>query len=105
MVSPSNPPHPLSDDTCRDLVNQTARLARAIETYNTRNKERSDPPMIQYMGKSIPDTIDPPRMPRHLSWHEKVREKKISIPVATGWSLVGLALTELLRLFLTGQLR
>lgn len=102
MTASSTPPEfrPITDETARDMVRAVSRLSKAIEKHNEREGERSDfAPAIRYA-----ETIDPPRMPRNLSWHEKVREKKVSLPVATGWSLLGYAVIEVIQGMLAGRI-
>lgn len=113
MPTSSNPPPPeaVSDETARDVVRSVNRLSRALERYNEkdgirrREREPSEPsepyriPEIRYN-----ETIDPPRLPRNVSWHERVRVKKISLPAATGWSLLGYVVIEVIQALLAGHL-
>lgn len=111
MAISSNPPddnHPLSDETAQDLIKQVARLARAVELHNRSEEKkeekkeiRSYPTTIQYTDPSISPA---PRMPRNLSWHEKVREKKVSIPTATVLSITGYLVIELGQALASGRL-
>jgi hypothetical protein len=112
-ASSSNPPTgPLSEDTGRDLVTQVARLARAIEVHNRKRSEDDDrerreatyAPAIRYADA---ESINPPphHVPRNLSWHEKVREKKVSLSSATGVGVIGCILIELIQAFITGRLK
>lgn len=94
----------------RDLNEQISELTRAVqrvarvgEDYLRRASERTPGPLsIRYPPL---DTIDPPRMPRNLSWHERMREKRVSLPTATGWSVLGFAVVELGRLLIEGRLK
>lgn len=109
MVTSSIPPVGVTDDTARDLVNQMARLARALEARNAREKlkeqsESSEARFARIEPSYTPDTINPPRMPRNLSWHEKVREKKVSLPAATGWSLLGYVVIEIGQALISGRI-
>ena len=112
MVSSSNPPEHhtnISDETARDVVRSVNRLSRALERYNEqggiRRREPSEP-SVAYPPTTIHynETIDPPRLPRNLSWHEKVREKKVSLPAATGWSLLGYVVIEVIQALLAGRI-
>ena len=105
MTLSENPPDYVRDDTARDLVTQVARLSRAIETFNRNRQEREDDdsivPSIRYA-----DTIHPPpRVPRTLSWHQKLRRKQVSVPTATGWSVLGMLIIELGSAIVQGRLR
>jgi hypothetical protein len=113
MTTSSNPPEStiVSDETARDLVRSVNRLSRAFERYNEKDREGErrrethdagyiESPAIRYAQS----TIDPPRIPRNLSWHEKVREKKVSLPVATGWSILGYALIEVIQALIAGRI-
>jgi hypothetical protein len=90
-------------DRLSDLTRAVERLARAGEDFNLRRF--SDPSPRSVSIRYPLDTIDPPRLPRHLSWHEKVREKKVSLPAATGWSVLGYVAIELGRLLIEGRLK
>lgn len=112
-----------------ELTMQTGRLARVLEKEATTEPDVVASfrrlPAINYMNSdrvrdnnrdrdrdrnrdhdrdNDPNTISPPRMPRNLSWHEKVREKRVSLPVATIGSAVGVLVIELGRLLAEGKL-
>lgn len=111
-----------------ELTMQTGRLARVLEKEATTEPDVVASfrrlPAINYMNSdrvrdnnrdrdrdrnrdhdrdNDPNTISPPRMPRNLSWHEKVREKRVSLPVATIGSAVGVLVIELGRLLAEGK--
>lgn len=107
MVSqnPSEPPDDSFREDLRDLTRAVTRLARNVETFNRRAEEK---PAVSHApgGTEIRylDTIRPPGVPRRLSWHEKVREKRMSLPVTAGWTLVGTVLFELGKALIEGRL-
>jgi hypothetical protein len=92
-------------ETVVDLTRAIARLARNVETANRLAEAK---PTVSYSpgGAEIRyfDTIRPPNVPRRLSWHEKVREKKVSLPAATGWTIAGTILFELGKALVRGDL-
>lgn len=90
------------NDQIAELTRGVQRLARVGEDYVRRLSDRAPQPVsIRYPL----DTIDPPRMPRNLSWHERMRGKRVSLPAATGWSVAGFAAIELGRLLIEGRLK
>lgn len=111
-MTSSNPPElvNVSDETARDVVRSINRLSRALEKYNEkdgmRRREPSEPVESHYRSPAIVynETIDPPRLPRNLSWHERVREKKIRLSVATIWSLLGYAVIEVIQALIAGRI-
>ena len=82
------------EEAVTELTSQVARLARAIEdgTMRLTGGVSTRAPEIRYQ-----DTIHPPRVPRNLSWHEKVREKKVSLPAAGGYTAGVVIVVEILR--------
>jgi hypothetical protein len=109
MAISSNPPDTsVSEDTARDLITQIARVARAVENYNLQAKERERRDKLEVDSYGAPSihypTIDPPRYPRNLSWHEKVREKKVSLPAATGLGLLGYLIIEVGQALIAGRI-
>ncbi len=81
-----------------ELTSQVARLARVIEQRDT---PAETPVSIRY-GDS--DFL-PPRMPRNTSWHQKLKTKKVSLPAATGTSLLVYGVAEIIRLIAEGHIR
>jgi hypothetical protein len=94
----------LTDETGRDIARAVTRLSYAVEAHNriqACSGEPSEPPYGPTLyTESLPVRI--PRLPGN-SWHERLRAKRVSLPAATGWSLLGLALTELVRLLLANH--
>jgi len=84
-------------DVLSELTSQVARLARAMEG---RSVPAEAPIAIHYGSDS--DFL-PPQMPRNQSWHQKLRGKKVSLPAATGTSLLVYGLAELIRVVLEKQ--
>ena len=86
-----------------NLTAQVARLCRGLETGGRFAGEtrRSD------FGRIEPwqNTIHPPRMPQNLSWHERMREKRVSLPAAGIGTAIGWIVIEIGHAFFDGRLR
>lgn len=78
----------------RELTSELARFRRFSEQADTEVL-----PVIRTL-----DTIRPPRVATKLSWHENLRQKRVSLPAATIWSGAGLLLVELGRALLDGRI-
>lgn len=95
----------LTDETVRDLSRAVFRLSYSVEAYNrTVLKGDSAPPYGPTLYTEDAYQRSLPAPPKRMSLYQRARDKKVSLPAATGWSLLGLALTEFLRLLISGQL-
>jgi hypothetical protein len=80
----------------RDLTSELARFRRFQE-----QADHVSVPAIRYA-----DTIRPPSdAPFKRSWHENLRQKRVSLPAAATGSVLGLVVVELGRAILDGRLR
>lgn len=95
-------------DLLIELVTQTARIARAIENQQeTRPSGQiryTDTTTLEQMQAQIQERMQkshaPPEKP---SWHQNLRYKRVSIPAATGTSIVIYGVAEVIRLIAEGR--
>jgi hypothetical protein len=81
----------------RELTSELARFRRFQE-----QAESVSTPSIRYA-----DTIRPPSThpPRKHSWHENLRQKRVSLPAAATGGVIGCVLIEIGRAVVDGRLR
>jgi hypothetical protein len=78
----------------RELTAELARFRRFSEQAET-----VATPSIRYL-----DTIRPPGVPERLSWHDRVRKKRVSIPVASAGGILAAIAIEIGRAIVEGRL-
>lgn len=79
----------------RDLTSELARFRRFQEQADVVSV-----PAIRYS-----DTIRPPGIATKLSWHENMRQKRVSLPAAATGSILGAIAIELGRALVDGRIR
>lgn len=94
-------------DLLTELVTQTARIARAIENKQEEGQESrpsgpiryTDVTTLEQMRAQIQERMQKSHAPLEKpSWHQNLRHKRVSIPAATGTSIVIYAVAELIRI-------
>jgi hypothetical protein len=91
-------------DLLIELVTQTARIARAIENQQEARPSGqiryTDSTTLEEMRAEILQKSHGPEKP---SWHQNLRYKRVSIPAATGTSIVIYGVAEVIRLIAEGR--